>query len=110
MENIIMRRKDPNMASMDIKKVIRKDPKPLVTTKRPIKTIIIRNTSSTIAKRRKVITKNTAANTNSMNRKKANTRKVIITNPATRKGTKVNNKRIYVITSHAALDRIAAAN
>lgn len=110
MESIITRRKGPNMANMDIKKAIRKDPKPLVTTKRPTKTIITKSTNSTIAKRRKVITKNTAASTNSMNRKKANTRKVIIINPATKKDTKVNNKRIYVIASHAALHRNIKTN
>lgn len=86
---IMNRKKVQKVANMVIKKDIKKAPKQPVTITKRTKMNLPKKKNSTIAKIRKAITKNMAANMNSMNRKKVNTRKVIIISLIMIKGTKV---------------------
>lgn len=85
---ITNRRKVQKVANMATKKATKKAPKPLDITTKRTKMNLPKRKSSTIAKIRKATTRNMAASTNSTNRRKANTRKVIIISPISIKDTK----------------------
>lgn len=87
--NITTRRRDLKVESTATKRDIKRVRRPLDITKRPTKMITIRNTSSTIAKRRKAIIRNMEASTSSMRPRKVNTRRAKIINLAKRKDIKV---------------------
>lgn len=85
---ITNRRKVQRVANMATRKATKKAPKPLDIITKRTKMNLPKRKSSTIAKIRKATTRNMAASTNSTNRRKANTRKVIIISPISIKDTK----------------------
>lgn len=84
---------------MAIRSSIRKDRKPRDFIIKRIKMISTKSINSMIAKRRKATTRNTVANMNSMNLKRANTRKAINMNLDTMKDIKVIKIRFFQFIS-----------
>lgn len=76
---------------MAIRNTTKKARKPRDSITRDTKTTSIKSINSMIAKRKKVTIRNMAANMNSMNRRKVNTRKAKNMIPASMKDTKVSH-------------------
>lgn len=85
---IMKRKKVQRVAKKGTKKDTKRAPRPLDIIIRHIKMSSPRRKNSTIAKIRKVTTRNMAANTNSTSRRKVNTRKVGIISLTMIRGTK----------------------
>lgn len=83
------RRKDQKAVKRAIRKDTKKVPKRLATIKKPTKMNTPRRKNSTTKRIKRATTRNMAASTNIMNRRKANTRKASITSLTTIRHIKV---------------------